>query len=71
MPKTHIQITSPISYRIPEAAAAVGVSEWTLNEALKRGDITRRYPDSRPLIGHDDLVAWFESLPVDKPGSAA
>ena len=71
MPKTQALTPSPIAYRIPEAAAIVGVSESTLKAAVNRGDLTRRYPDSRPLIGHDDLLAWFNSLPVDKPGSAA
>lgn len=58
---------NPIAYRITAAADAVGISESSLKKILDRGDIAPRYPDSRPLIGHEELVAWFESLPVDKP----
>jgi hypothetical protein len=34
---------------------------------LASGDITRRYPNSTPIVTHSDLVEWADSLPVDKP----
>ena len=58
---------TPISYSIPDAAEAVGVSEDTIKKAIASGDLTRRYPNSKPLIRHDDLDEWVASLPVDPP----
>jgi hypothetical protein len=56
-----------LAYTIEEAAVACGVSVRTLNRAIARGDITRKYPTSYPVIMADELHAWLESLPVDKP----
>jgi hypothetical protein len=57
----------PLAYTIEEAAAACGVSVRTLNRAISRGDITRRYPTSHPVILVTELDAWLSALPVDKP----
>ena len=58
---------APLAYTIEDAAAAAGVSKSTLNRAIAAGDITRRYPNRNPVIMADELAAWLESLPVDKP----
>lgn len=58
---------APLAYTIEDAAIAAGVSKSTLNRAIANGDITRRYPNSKPVIMADELAAWLESLPVDKP----
>lgn len=61
----------PISYSYEGAAEAIGQSVDTIKAEVRKGNLTPRYPNSKPLIGHDELFEWFNSLPVDKPGSAA
>lgn len=58
---------APISYDLEGAARAIGQSVDTIKKAIAKGDITPRYPNRKPLIGHADLLAWFNGLPVDKP----
>lgn len=53
-----------IAYPIPEAAEMVGVSETTLREAHRNGDLEFRYPTSRPVVLHDDLLAWVAAAPT-------
>lgn len=55
----------PIAYTIPDAAEACGVSETVLKEAITAGDITRRYPTSKPVIEADELREWVKSLPLE------
>jgi len=58
---------APIAYSIPDAARAVGMGIEAFRRHLASGDITRRYPNSTPIVTHSDLVEWADSLPVDKP----
>jgi hypothetical protein len=60
---------SPIAYDYAGAAEAIGQSVDTIKSEVRKGNLTPRWPNSKPLIGHDDLVAWFEALPVYKPGT--
>jgi hypothetical protein len=57
----------PIAYNIQGAADAIGQGVDVIRDAIRRGDLTPRYPNSRALIGHADLLEWFDNLPVDKP----
>lgn len=59
---------TPISYDLAGAANAVGLSIVSIQKAIRKGDLTPRYPNRKPLISHTDLVEWFEGLPVDRPG---
>ena len=59
---------TPIAYDIAGAARAIGQSVATIKRAIELGDLTRRYPNRKPIILHDDLYEWAHSLPVDKPG---
>lgn len=61
------RLAAPLAYTIEDAATAAGVSKSTLNRAIASGDLTRRYPNSKPVIMADELAAWLESLPLDKP----
>lgn len=61
---------APIGYSIPGAAEAIGQSIDTIKKAIAKGDITPRYPNRKPIIGHADLLEWFNALPVDKPKTA-
>ncbi|MFC5930852.1 hypothetical protein D6T64_11765 [Cryobacterium melibiosiphilum] len=58
---------APVAYSILDAASAVGMSAPSFKRILAAGDITRRYPNSTPIISHAELVDWVKSLPVDKP----
>lgn len=58
-------MVEPIAYAVPDAAAAVGVSETTLREAHWRGEIEFHYPTTRPVVLHDDLVEWIRSAPTE------
>lgn len=58
-----------ISADLPTAAAATGVSETTLREAIEVGDLTARYVGrkaTKPIVAADDLHAWVQSLPVQR-----
>jgi len=57
--------TNRISYSVKEAAEAVGVSESTLRAAYRNGEIPVHYPSGgKPLVLHDDLVAWVANAPT-------
>lgn len=56
----------PISLPLVDAAAAVGLSDRTLRDAIADGSLTAHYAGSKPLIAPADLRAWFESLPTEK-----
>ena len=62
-------VSTPIAYTYAEAARAIGQSLDTIRAHVALGNLTPRYPNSKPIILHSDLVAWAESLPVDRPGS--
>ncbi|MCU1440004.1 MAG: hypothetical protein JWP85_1001 [Rhodoglobus sp.] len=57
----------PIAYSINDAARAIGQSVPTIKRAIAKGDLTPRYPNSKPIILHEDLLAWARALPVERP----
>lgn len=63
---------APIAYNIEGACRATGLSEFVIAGALKRGTLTARYYGNKPLVGHADLLEWFNTFPLDKqePGEA-
>lgn len=56
----------PISYELVHAAAAVGLSDRTLRDAIADGSLTAHYQGRKPLILRDDLIDWIRSLPTEK-----
>lgn len=56
----------PVSYDLARAAAAVGLSERTLRDAIATGDLIAHYLGRKPLIRRADLDAWIESLPTER-----
>lgn len=56
--------TTPASDRVAlsvdEAAARLGVSEWTVRQAIKRGEIPSRRIGHRVLIPADAIDRFFE-----------
>lgn len=55
-----------ISYALPDAADAVGLSERTLRDAIAEGSLIAHYQGRKPLVMHRDLEAWVESLPTER-----
>lgn len=60
---------SKLAYNLREAAAAVGVEQQTLRDAIKAGTLPFRLNGARYLILATDLLAWVESLPSEKTAS--
>lgn len=62
---------SAVSYNIAGAAEASGVSERTISDAIRRGDLIAHTlstkPGSKQLILRRDLEEWVESLPIWEP----
>lgn len=58
-----------IAYDVAAAAALVGLSYDSLNKAIKDGDLVAKYPNSKPLIGREELKRWFDALPDEKPAA--
>jgi hypothetical protein len=52
-----------LAYTIAQAAEACGVGVTVIDEACRRGDLVKSYPNSRPLILAAELQRWLESLP--------
>lgn len=59
----------PISYDLPAAAAAVGLSDRTLRDAIADGSLTAHYLGRKPLVLREDLVEWIRSLPTERGGA--
>ncbi|WP_372595450.1 helix-turn-helix domain-containing protein [Actinotalea sp.] len=57
---------TPLAYTIPDAAQAVGLSERSIRDAIRRGDLAPRYFGSKPLIPAAELDAWLHSLPSER-----
>lgn len=55
------------AYTIQSASKYYDVSQDTIRAALKRGDLSAKYPTSRPVIPAEELKAWFEALPSEAP----
>lgn len=64
-------MSDPLAYAIPEAAAAVGVSESTLRRAIADHSLIARYIGRKPVIQVRELDAWLESLPSLPPSHTA
>lgn len=58
---------TPVSYSLDGAAAATGLSRASLQRAINRGDLVARYYGTKPLLQRDELLAWIESLPSERP----
>ena len=55
------------AFTVQEAAKSYGVSTDTIRAAIKRGDLSAKYPTSRPVISAEELRAWFDGLPSEAP----
>lgn len=55
--------TRKLAYTVEEAAARVGCSTDMLRAHMRQNYLTAKYVNSKPIIPHDELVAWLEALP--------
>lgn len=60
-----VEIT-PVSYDIPGAVLATGLSESALRRYIHAGAIAVRYSGTKPLIERDELAAFVAALPSTK-----
>lgn len=58
----------PVSYDIPGAAIATGLSESALRRHINAGALAVRYSGTKPLIERDELAAFVATLPSTKGG---
>lgn len=56
--------STPIAYRVPEAARIVGVSASTMWALIAKGKIVARKLGGSTVIRHVDLVAYVDDAPV-------
>jgi hypothetical protein len=56
-----------LAYVVKDAAEAVGISPAKLEELIRRGDLNARWVDGKRILTAKELLAWLDSLPVDKP----
>lgn len=50
----------PLIYTVAEAAALLGISEWSYYEAIKRGDLPGRRIGRRIVVPKVQLERWLE-----------
>ena len=53
----------PVAYSRKDAALALGVSVWTVDELIASGEIEARRHGRRILVSAASMIEWFESLP--------
>lgn len=58
---------TPVSYDIPSAALATGLSETTLRDAVRRGDLAALYSGTKLVIEREELQAFIRALPSERP----
>jgi hypothetical protein len=57
--------TRKIAYTLDEAAARVGCSTAFLRGQIKHNYLLARYIGTKPVIPHEELVAWLNNLPTE------
>lgn len=60
-----------VSFDQAGAAAATGLSERTIRDAIRNGDLIAHYLGKKPVILRDDLAEWISSLPTERRTDAA
>jgi hypothetical protein len=54
-----------LAFTFEEAAAATGYGKTVIKLAVRDGDITASYANSKPVIRRAELDRWLESLPSE------
>lgn len=58
-------MSQQIAYSYEGAGGQLEVSKDMIRRAVDKGDLIPRYIGRLPRISHEDLMAWFESLPEE------
>lgn len=58
---------TPVSYDLTGASAASGLSERELSRAISAGDLIVHYRGRKILVMHEELRAFIEALPTERP----
>jgi excisionase family DNA binding protein len=61
--------TARVSYTIPQAAEATGLSDRTIRRAIASGDLIAHFPTRKAVIRGADLDAWIEASPTSPDGA--
>jgi hypothetical protein len=64
-------IKETLSYSLTEFAIYTGLGITTIREAIDRGDLIPRFPNSKPIIEFEEGKRWLASLPTEKPARAS
>lgn len=62
----------PVSYDYDGAAVATGYSRATIQQAVRAGDLTVRYPTiggrtlTKPVIEYDELQRWVQAGAMER-----
>ena len=59
-------MAAKLAYTFAEAAEATGYSIDVIRRAVRTKDLPAKYGTARPVIRHEDLVAWVDAMP-DEP----
>ena len=59
-------VPAQISYSVAQAAAATGMSEWTIRKLVREHKLAARYNGSQILIDADSLKSLYDSLPSER-----
>ena len=54
-----------LAYTLEEAAARVGCSLALIRGQIANNYLLVRYINSKPVIEHEELVAWLRNLPTE------
>lgn len=57
---------SRVSYTLDEAATATGISISSIRRAQAEGALRFHYVTAKPVILHDELIAWIQSAPTER-----
>jgi hypothetical protein len=63
-----VTFVAPVSYDLAGAAAATGLSERTIRDAIASSDLIAHYSGTKPVLRVADLDEWIESLPTTRRG---
>ena len=58
-----------IAYSLEEATEQIPLGKSSISDAIANNELTAHYggpKKSRPMIEHDDLVAFVKTLPTEK-----
>lgn len=57
----------PYAFTVDRAAEYTGQSEWSIRDAIRNRSLTPSYKGTKVTIKRDELEAWVDSFPTEKP----